>query len=63
MTEHAPESSWDREVQQLDDLNDAIAAWAAHHGQLERWRRDEADERLDDATHAAFDIITGRSDE
>ena len=58
------QSDYDELVaEQLYELNDAITAWANHYGQLERWDIDEADQRLNDATHAVFNILTGRNDE
>lgn len=47
----------------LYELNDAISQVCADRGLLDRWDSDEADTRLDDACYAAFDILTGRSDE
>ena len=44
----------------LYELNDVIGQVAAKRGLLERWEDDEQDERLNDAVHAAFNILTGR---
>jgi hypothetical protein len=47
-------------MSQPDDLyalNDLLTAWAAERGLLDD---DDADDRLNEATHAAFDILRRR---
>lgn len=54
------ESSWDQDVDVLYDLNDALAVVAAAWGLLDRFDGDDKDDTLNEATHAAFNILTGR---
>ena len=54
------ESSWDQDVDVLYDLNDALAVVAAAWGLLDRFDGDDKDDTLKEATHAAFNILTGR---
>lgn len=52
----------DQDSDVLYALNDAIGQVAANWGLLDRYDGDDKDDTLNEAVHAAFNILVGRND-